>query len=140
MHATHQFFLTKRSLYLLVLDARSSEEQNRLEYWLKIIGSFGGESPVIVVGNKLDLPPGLRQRISVKTLLNGIESEAQRRGGLGRESRREELQQLIWINHRRLQKLKEEEALKGKAAGLSLEIEDIEIEIEKLQMELKTIE
>jgi hypothetical protein len=39
-----------------------------------------------------------------------------------------------------LQKLKEEEALKGKAAGLSLEIEDIEIEIEKLQMELKTIE
>lgn len=95
---------------------------------------------MIVVGNKLDLPPGLRQRISVKTLLNGIESEAQRRGGLGRESRREELQQLIWINHRRLQKLKEEEALKGKAAGLSLEIEDIEIEIEKLQMELKTIE
>lgn len=86
------------------------------------------------------VPPGLRQRISVKTLLNGIESEAQRRGGLGRESRREELQQLIWINHRRLQKLKEEEALKGKAAGLSLEIEDIEIEIEKLQMELKTIE
>jgi internalin A len=57
MHATHQFFLTKRSLYLLVLDARLGEEENRLEYWLKIIGSFGGDSPVIVVGNKIDQHP-----------------------------------------------------------------------------------
>lgn len=57
MHATHQFFLTKRSLYLLVLDARLGEEENRLEYWLKMIGSFGGESPVIVVGNKIDQQP-----------------------------------------------------------------------------------
>ncbi len=54
MHATHQFFLTKRSLYLLVLDSRLGKEENRLEYWLKIIQSFGGDSPVIVVGNKTD--------------------------------------------------------------------------------------
>ena len=54
MHATHQFFLTKRSLYLLVLDTRQADAENRLEYWLKIIQSFGGDSPVIVVGNKAD--------------------------------------------------------------------------------------
>ena len=54
MHATHQFFLTHRSLYLLVLDNRLGEDDNRLEYWLKMIQSFGGESPVLVVGNKLD--------------------------------------------------------------------------------------
>ena len=54
MHATHQFFLTKRSLYLLVLDTRLGEEENRLDYWLKIIQSFGDDSPVIVVGNKSD--------------------------------------------------------------------------------------
>ena len=54
MHATHQFFLTKRSLYLLVLDARLGDEENRIEYWLKIIKSFGGDSPVIIVGNKID--------------------------------------------------------------------------------------
>ena len=54
MHATHQFFLTKRTLYLLVLDNRLGEEENRLEYWLKIIQSFGGDSPIIVVGNKAD--------------------------------------------------------------------------------------
>lgn len=54
MHATHQFFLTKRSLYLLVLDSRLTQEENRVEYWLKIIQSFGGESPVLIVGNKTD--------------------------------------------------------------------------------------
>ena len=68
MHATHQFFLTKRSLYLLVINARENEQQNRLEYWLKIIQSFGGDSPIILVGNKIDDHPldldqtGLRKK------------------------------------------------------------------------------
>jgi internalin A len=57
MHATHQFFLTKRSLYLLALDSRLTQEENRVEYWLKIIQSFGGESPVLIVGNKIDQHP-----------------------------------------------------------------------------------
>ncbi len=57
MHSTHQFFLTKRSLYLLVLDATIREEENRIEYWLKIIQSFGKDSPVIIVGNKADQHP-----------------------------------------------------------------------------------
>lgn len=54
MHATHQFFLTRRSLYVLVLDSRITEEENRVDYWLKIIQSFGGDSPIIIVGNKVD--------------------------------------------------------------------------------------
>jgi small GTP-binding protein len=54
MHATHQFFMTKRSLYIVVLDSRENERQGRLEYWLKIIESFGGDSPVIIVCNKSD--------------------------------------------------------------------------------------
>ncbi len=54
MHATHQFFLTKRSLYILVLDSRLTQEENRVEYWLKIIQSFSDESPVLIVGNKID--------------------------------------------------------------------------------------
>ncbi|CAG0933934.1 Transcriptional regulatory protein DegU [Thermoflexales bacterium] len=57
MHATHQFFLTKRSLYLLVLNSRLTEEENRVEYWLKLIQSFGGESPVLIVGNQIDQHP-----------------------------------------------------------------------------------
>jgi len=56
-HATHQFFLTQRSLYLVVCNCRTSEDQNRLEYWLKLIESFGDASPVILVGNKCDEQP-----------------------------------------------------------------------------------
>jgi internalin A len=54
MHATHQFFLSKRSLYILVLDGRKEEAP---EYWLKHIQSFGGESPVLIVLNKTDENP-----------------------------------------------------------------------------------
>jgi internalin A len=52
MHATHQFFLTARSLYLLVLSGRQGGEDAEAEYWLQLIESFGGDSPVIVVLNK----------------------------------------------------------------------------------------
>lgn len=54
MHATHQFFLTKRSLYILVLDARKGENDCNIQYWLKIIQSYGGDSPVLVVTNQCD--------------------------------------------------------------------------------------
>jgi GTPase SAR1 family protein len=54
MHATHQFFLTKRSLYLLVLDSRKGEQESNLHYWLKIVQSYGGDSPVLIVMNKCD--------------------------------------------------------------------------------------
>lgn len=54
MHATHQFFLTKRSLYLLVLDARQGEDEGRVEYWLALINSFAPEAPVLIVINKSD--------------------------------------------------------------------------------------
>lgn len=57
MHATHQFFLTKRSLYVLVLSGREGTEDYDVEYWLKLIGSFGADSPVIVVMNKIEEHP-----------------------------------------------------------------------------------
>lgn len=54
MRATHQFFLSRRSLYVLVLDGRRDEQP---EYWLRYIESFGGGSPVLVVLNKCDTNP-----------------------------------------------------------------------------------
>ncbi len=55
MHATHQFFMSKRSLNILVLDGRKEEDA---EYWLKHIESFGGTSPILVAINKIDQHPG----------------------------------------------------------------------------------
>jgi len=56
MSSTHQFFMTKRSVYLLVLDARNDEKtDNQVKDWLKRIHTFGGNSPVIVVTNKIEV-------------------------------------------------------------------------------------
>ncbi|NET39396.1 MAG: TIR domain-containing protein, partial [Cyanothece sp. SIO1E1] len=57
MHSTHQFFLTERSLYLLVLNGRQGHEDTDAEYWLELIQSFGGDSPVVVVLNKVNEHP-----------------------------------------------------------------------------------
>jgi GTPase SAR1 family protein len=50
-HATHQFFLTKRSLYLLVADSR--KEHPHLDYWLNIVELFSENSPLLIVKNEL---------------------------------------------------------------------------------------
>ena len=57
-HSPHQFFLTHRSVYILVLTGREDSQTADAEYWLKLIKAFGtdrqnGESsPVIVALNK----------------------------------------------------------------------------------------
>ena len=51
MHASHQFFLTHRSIYVFVLDSRTD---NKKDYWLRHIQKFGGDSPAIIVMNKMD--------------------------------------------------------------------------------------
>lgn len=54
MHATHQFFLSQRSVYVLLLNSRNDDQA---EKWLKHAASFGGQSPVLVVLNKMDENP-----------------------------------------------------------------------------------
>jgi internalin A len=49
-HATHQFFLTERSLYLVLVDSRKDNPD--LYYWLRLIELLGGNSPVILVKNE----------------------------------------------------------------------------------------
>ncbi len=51
MNATHQFFLSQRCVYVLVLNSRADD---KAEHWLKHAQSFGGKSPVLVVLNKID--------------------------------------------------------------------------------------
>jgi len=54
MHATHQFFLSQRSIYVLLLNSRNDDQA---EKWLKHAAGFGGRSPVLVVLNKVDENP-----------------------------------------------------------------------------------
>ncbi len=54
MHATHQFFLTRQTIYLLVLQGREGNVDAEAEYWLNYIEAFGADSQVLVVLNKID--------------------------------------------------------------------------------------
>ncbi len=56
-HATHQFFLTERSLYILVWNARVGYEQSKLEYWLDNIHSRAPKSPILLVATHIDQHP-----------------------------------------------------------------------------------
>lgn len=55
MHSTHQFFLSSRSLYVIVIDCRKEE---RIEHWLKHIEALAANSPTIIAINKIDEHPG----------------------------------------------------------------------------------
>ena len=49
-HATHQFFLTKRSLYILVADTR--EQNIDFYYWLNVVELLTDNSPLLIVKNE----------------------------------------------------------------------------------------
>lgn len=53
-HATHQFFLTSRSLYVVVWNARLGAEQGRLNYWLDTIKALAPDAPVLLVATHID--------------------------------------------------------------------------------------
>ncbi len=55
-HSTHHFFLREHCLYILVMDARTEVNANeQAEYWLEHVRTFGGNAPVMLVGNKSEL-------------------------------------------------------------------------------------
>jgi Leucine-rich repeat (LRR) protein len=66
-HATHQFFLTNRSLFLLIWNARHGWEQGKLYYWLDAIQARAPDSPILVIAawtdeRDADLPAADLQR------------------------------------------------------------------------------
>ena len=48
--ATHQFFLTKRSVYILVADTR--RQHTDFYDWLRLQETFGGDSPILLLKNR----------------------------------------------------------------------------------------
>jgi len=47
-HATHQFFLTKRSLYAMVSDRKNTD----FDYWLNIVSLLSDNSPLLIIKNE----------------------------------------------------------------------------------------
>lgn len=57
MHSMHRFFLTDRTLYVIVINARDNTQDERAEYWLNNVKNFANGCPVIMVLNKMDQNP-----------------------------------------------------------------------------------
>jgi GTPase SAR1 family protein len=53
-HQSHQFFLTGKSLYLLVINGRRQFKPERAEYWLDTIRARAPESRVILVASECE--------------------------------------------------------------------------------------
>ncbi|MBS4052825.1 MAG: leucine-rich repeat domain-containing protein [Methylomonas sp.] len=56
-HATHQFFLSSNSIYVLVLTGREDTQKSDADYWLRMIrafsrDSYSNHSPVLIALNK----------------------------------------------------------------------------------------
>eukprot|EP01102_Stenamoeba_stenopodia_P006506 TRINITY_DN1787_c0_g1_i2.p1 TRINITY_DN1787_c0_g1~~TRINITY_DN1787_c0_g1_i2.p1 ORF type:complete len:1288 (-),score=192.66 TRINITY_DN1787_c0_g1_i2:91-3954(-) len=51
---THQFFLNKRSLFLICFNLVDGAEMPRVDYWLQSINTRTPDAPVILVGTHLD--------------------------------------------------------------------------------------
>ncbi|PHM06637.1 GTPase [Nostoc sp. 'Peltigera malacea cyanobiont' DB3992] len=49
-HSTHQFFLTKRSLYALLADTR--KEDTDFYYWLNLVELLSDNSPLLIIKNE----------------------------------------------------------------------------------------
>ncbi len=49
-HATHQFFLTRRSLYTLVADSR--KDNTDFYYWLNVVELLSNNSPLLIIKNE----------------------------------------------------------------------------------------
>lgn len=59
MNATHQFFLTKRSIYVLVIDARKDQNNSeQIRHWVKKVKTTSGNSSILIIANQIDVNPG----------------------------------------------------------------------------------
>lgn len=72
-YPTHQFFLTTRSVYLLIFNLVDISA-SRLEYWLKALKLRASTAPVVLVGTHLD-----DKRVSDKKVHREILNEMKRK-------------------------------------------------------------
>ena len=57
LHAMHRIFLTQRTVYVVVLNARNDTQDQRARFWLRYISSFDPAARVLLVLNKTDQNP-----------------------------------------------------------------------------------
>ncbi|MDX2580349.1 COR domain-containing protein [Streptomyces scabiei] len=97
-HATHQFFLTDRSLFLLLWDAQIGWEGSKLHYWLDMIKARAPQAPVVLVATHLgprppDLPLDELQETYPGLIVESLSADSA--SGVGVDQVREVIQQQV---------------------------------------------
>jgi len=100
-HATHQFFLTDRSLFLLLWDAQIGWEGSKLHYWLDMIKARAPHAPVVLVATHLgprppDLPLTELKETYPGLIVASLAADSETREGL------EEVREFIRLEAARL--------------------------------------
>ena len=57
MHSMHRLFLTNRTLYVVVTNARDNKANEQAWYWIRNIRSFANGAPVLLLVNQKDQNP-----------------------------------------------------------------------------------
>ena len=57
LYSMHRMFMTKRTMYVILVDARNESKGNQAREWLDTVKSFAGDAPVMLVVNKTDQNP-----------------------------------------------------------------------------------
>jgi internalin A len=102
VHATHRFFLTPRSLYLLVLTGEAGRAEGEAEYWLELIQGASERSRVLLVLNKsidypFDVNRGLLEE-KFKNICGFIKTDCQT--GLGIKELKEAIErEVVHLEH-----------------------------------------
>ncbi|WP_264935753.1 COR domain-containing protein [Streptomyces sp. A012304] len=86
-HATHQFFLTDRSLFVLVWDAQVGWEASKLYYWLDMIKARAPRAPVVLVATHLgprpaELPLAELQKAYPGLIVDSLAADSATREGI----------------------------------------------------------
>ena len=58
LYSMHRMFLTERTIYVVMVDARNESRGSQAREWLDTIKSFAGDAPILLAVNKLDQNPG----------------------------------------------------------------------------------
>lgn len=74
-YATHQFFLTKRSLYILLDDTRKGDENVHdpvFKYWLEIVDLLSDHSPLLIFQNEKGGRNKLIDRLGIRSKFSNV--------------------------------------------------------------------
>ncbi|MCP3961688.1 MAG: hypothetical protein GY719_27930 [bacterium] len=121
-HATHQFFLTKRSLYVLVDDTRSdhrSIHDEGFKFWLEVIETLSEGSPLLIFQNEKGGRSKQIDEVGIKTRFANVQEI--HRGNLEHMDAAESLSQAVEYFAQRLPHIGEDVPAKWVAIRKDLE-------------------